>query len=239
MAPSDTSQSTVDNRLAVETPEAVEFELDLAGILPRGGAWGVDLMIKAAVLWAVTLVAIFLGDLATPVVLLLLFGLNWLYHPLFEVWLDGQTPGKKVFNIRVVNRDGTPIGWYGAIIRNLVRVVDFLPFGYATAVVAMVTSGSFQRLGDLAGDTVVTHHRGAYATRDIAELPDAEPIAVPAVLSPLEQEAIIDFAERSGQFGSDRSAELAEILAELVDAQHPQHARQRVFGLARRIVRWG
>lgn len=230
----------IDNRVSVETPEGVEYDLELAGISPRAGAWVVDFMIKTGVLWVGLLFVIPFGErLGMAIVLLVLFVTMWMYHPIFEIWKNGQTPGKMLFNVRVVNRDGTPVGWYGTIVRNLVRVVDLLPFGYVTGVMSMIISGRFQRLGDLAGDTLVVYHRGAYATRDLARLPEAEPVQIPVVLQPHEQEAIVDFAERAPMLGKARSAELASILTPISDASTGKSATRYLFGLAQRIVRWG
>ena len=239
MAAVSSRETRVDNRISVETPEAVEFDLDLAGVAPRAGAWAIDWMLKAAIVTVVAIVVGVIGDLAMSVVLLTMFGATWLYHPLFEVWQDGQTPGKKALSIRVVNRDGTPVGWYGAIVRNLVRVADAAPFGYVTGVVAMIVGGRFQRLGDLAGDTVVVYHRVSPGTLDAGRLPEAEPVQVPVVLHPHEQEAIVDYAERSPQLGRARSAELAGILGSMFDVADRDEAMVHLQGLAQRIVRWG
>lgn len=229
----------VDNRVSVETPEAVEFDLDLVGILPRTGAWSIDALIKLFGSIGCCCVFSFLDQLGVGIVLLTLFFVLWLYNPVFEVFWNGQTPGKKVFGIRVVNRDGTPVGWYGSIIRNLVRLIDIIPFGYQTAAVTMVVSGRFQRLGDVAGDTLVVYDRDPYAERQAGDLPQAEPIQIPVALKPHEQEAIIDFAERSKTLGSARSAEIARVLSPITEATDDREATRAIYGLAQRIVRWG
>lgn len=229
----------VDNRISVETPEAVEFQLDLAGLVPRGGAWLIDGVIKLSFVTVVALVAALVPVLGVPVTMLVSFGAMWLYNPLFEVFNNGQTPGKQICELRVVHTDGTPVGWYGSIVRNLVRVVDALPIGYTTGVVSMMVSGKFQRLGDVAGDTVVVYRRNPFRRRDANRLPDAEPVEIPVVLTPQEQEAIVSFAERSRTLGEDRSGELAGILRPVVDAATRREALHRLHGLARRIVRWG
>lgn len=229
----------VDNRISVETPEAVEFQLELAGLVPRASAWTIDWVLKMAVVAVVAIAGAIIPLVGMPVMMLASFGAMWLYNPLFEVFNDGQTPGKQVCELQVVHCDGTPVGWYGAIVRNLVRVVDMLPVGYATAVVSMIVSGRFQRLGDVAGDTVVVYRRRPTSRRDATRLPPADPVEVPVVLQPHEQEAIVAFAERSRTLGADRGAELAKILGPVVDAPTDKEAMQRLHGLAQRIVRWG
>lgn len=233
------SSPRVDNRINVETPEAVDFQLELAGVGPRAAAWFLDIILRGGVLLVVGLVGSAVPTMGTPVAFLVGFAVMWLYYPLFEVFNDGQSPGKSLFELRVVSRDGTPVGWYGAIVRNLVRVADAMPVGYALGVISMLVSGRLQRLGDVAGDTVVVYH-GVAAERPVAgALPDAEPVKVPVVLDPDEQEAIVAYAERSTMLSEQRSEELAQILAPLVDAPNRREARRKLHGLAQRIVRWG
>lgn len=234
-----TTSERVDNRIGVETPEAVEFQLDLAGLGPRAGAWMIDGSAKFVILLGVGMMTALLGELAMPLVLLASFSILWLYNPLFEVFNHGKTPGKAVFDIRVAHSDGTPVGWYGAIVRNLIRVVDFLPFGYVTGIVSMIVSGRFQKLGDLAGDTLVIYERDPQADRSVEMLPDAEPVRLPVQLEPHEQEAIVAYAVRSQQLGRERSAELARILRPVVEAPTDTGAMHQLQGVARRIVQWG
>jgi uncharacterized RDD family membrane protein YckC len=69
------------------------------------------------------------------------------------VW--GRTLGKRLCDLRVVRRDGAKLGSWGALVRNLLRVVDWLPFFYVLgAAVVWITPGN-QRLGDLAAHSAV------------------------------------------------------------------------------------
>lgn len=80
------------------------------------------------------------------------------YTVLLEGYWNGQTVGKKVFDIRVVNADdGRPISVEEAVLRNVVRIVDFLPVFYVVGIAAVLLTQSNQRLGDLAGNTVVVN----------------------------------------------------------------------------------
>ncbi|WP_226012578.1 RDD family protein [Halomicrobium salinisoli] len=69
--------------------------------------------------------------------------------------LYGQTLGKMLLSIAVVSEDGSPIGWGESIIRNLLRIVDALPFLYLVGIVAIVLTDEEQRVGDLAASTLV------------------------------------------------------------------------------------
>jgi hypothetical protein len=130
--------------------------------------------------------------------------------------------------LRVVADDGAPVGWIATIVRNLLRTVDMLPFGYATGLVAGLADPHGRRLGDMVAGTVVVH-----AARDRARKPlDAAPPHAPAVLlRPAEQAAIIAFAERASQLTPERQAELADI-AEPATGARGQLGALRLAGMA-------
>ena len=67
----------------------------------------------------------------------------------------GQTLGKRLRGIVVVREDGTDLSWGGALVRNLLRIVDALPVFYVLGIVTAYLTDDHQRVGDLAGSTVV------------------------------------------------------------------------------------
>ncbi|WP_226010872.1 RDD family protein [Halomicrobium salinisoli] len=69
----------------------------------------------------------------------------------------GQTVGKHLRGIVVVSRDGSDLTWGKAVVRNLLRIVDALPAFYVVGVAAAYVTDDHQRIGDLAGQTVVVH----------------------------------------------------------------------------------
>lgn len=80
--------------------------------------------------------------------------------PLYYIGFEGhfgQTPGKALRGIVVVKEDGSPCSWGGAIVRNVLRYVDVLPFLYLVGIVVSYASEHNQRLGDIGGGTVVVH----------------------------------------------------------------------------------
>ncbi|MBI3469552.1 MAG: RDD family protein, partial [Planctomycetes bacterium] len=74
---------------------------------------------------------------------------------LFETFWNGQTPGKRMMNIRVISVDGQPIRGWQAVLRNILRTADFLPMGYLLGIVVAMVNERFQRLGDLFAGTMV------------------------------------------------------------------------------------
>jgi uncharacterized RDD family membrane protein YckC len=78
---------------------------------------------------------------------------GFLYHALLEGML-GMTLGKRLCNITVLKADFTPCGLGAGFLRNLLRIVDSF-FYYLVAVVSLAGTLKWQRLGDLAAETVV------------------------------------------------------------------------------------
>lgn len=76
------------------------------------------------------------------------------YHLLFETFMQGQTPGKRYVNIKVVKLDGTQAGVGNYFLRWLLSIIDFVLYG-AVAMLCYVLTRKGQRLGDIAGGTTV------------------------------------------------------------------------------------
>ena len=201
----------LDTVRQIETPEGIELSLRVAGPMARALAWGVDSLIRYGVLWGLLVALAILGESGFGLWLIALFLMEWLYPALFEVYADGATPGKKALGLKVVHADGTPVGWSAALIRNLLRAVDFLPVFYGLGIVAMLSNRDFQRLGDLAAGTVVIYRDPPIITPKPASGPALPP---PLPLSPAEQRMLIDFAERGAALHPERQAELADLLAD-------------------------
>jgi uncharacterized RDD family membrane protein YckC len=91
------------------------------------------------------------------VVSFLLFCVFWGYYIFFEMLTNGQSPGKRLVGLRVLRSNGTPIALSESVIRNLVRLIDFLPSLYGVGVVTMFIDRRSRRLGDLAAGTLVVH----------------------------------------------------------------------------------
>lgn len=204
----------VDTTYDVDTPEGVELHLPVAGLAPRSLAWIVDSIIKSIALMLASAILPFLGNFGVGLMAVLAFVLLWFYNVLFEVLGHGATPGKRHIGLAVVNLNGTPVDWSGSMIRNLIRFVDVLPGCYAFGCVSVLLSDRFQRLGDLAAGTVVIHRPKAKPAIAQQRAARAAPLALP--VSAEEQQAIIDFADRSATLNPERSEELAAMLEPIV-----------------------
>jgi uncharacterized RDD family membrane protein YckC len=149
-------------RLEVETSDHVVLRYDLAGAGNRGFAAVLDFVIATVIAFTALIVlslggafseasAFVIGGLTLMVTLVLI----WAYFILLEWLWNGQTIGKRVYRLRVINEDGSPAGFTAVLIRNLIRLVDFLPAFYGVGVMVIVLSPKSQRLGDLAAGTYV------------------------------------------------------------------------------------
>ena len=214
--PGNPTPPPIDTLREIQTPEGIDLHLPVAGPLPRALAWLVDALIRIILYAIVGFVSAFLGRTGFGLFLVFLFLLEWFYPVVFEVLRQGQTPGKRAYGLRVLHDDGTPIGWNASLLRNLLRVVDFLPLFYTLGLLTMLLDRHFRRLGDLAAGSVVVHvnpnGRQPSPTR-------VRPLRPPFPLTLDEQQAIIDFADRVPHLTPERAAELAGAAAPLVQGQ--------------------
>lgn len=150
-------------RLEVETPDHVVLRYDLAGGGNRGFAALVDFIAASLIVAGLVAAWSVAGEIAparasptvTGLFVMITAVLAWSYFILLEWLWEGQTLGKRWFGLRVISADGSPAGFTAVLIRNLLRVVDFLPAFYGVGLLAIVVSSRSQRLGDLAAGTFV------------------------------------------------------------------------------------
>jgi uncharacterized RDD family membrane protein YckC len=217
-----------DTTYLVETPESIDLSAKLAGPFPRILAFTIDFTIRFVILGILMIILAFAKEIGWGIFLILLFVFEWFYPVLFEVLRNGQTPGKKVLGIMVVNDDLTPVTWSTSLIRNLLRSADFLPFAYVLGIFSISLTSSFQRLGDLAaGSIVVYKHKDAAQAE---ELPDIEAHPPPIDLSMADQVAITEFVRRRPRLSESRQIELANLLAE-VSGKSGEEAVNHIHGI--------
>src|SRR5713101_6562761 len=199
-------QPLPDTDLVVSTPERVSFDYQVAGLGTRGIAQILDLLIVTGILLAVFFFAAAAASatqsdtVATLIELfgsfVVVFGYFWISEALFS----GQTLGKRAFRLRVVGDRGEPLTWVQAGIRNVIRIVDFLPYGYGVGMVVLFANGRGKRLGDLAAGTIVVKDSDhvwlwqlARATRSAPPPPPPPPGSPPVAMpyAPASQAELI------------------------------------------------
>ncbi|MFP4090803.1 MAG: RDD family protein [Cyclobacteriaceae bacterium] len=142
-------------RISVETAQNVSVEYPLAGIGLRIQAFFIDLLIILAYYGALLLIFSQLA-IEPSTALLVVLGLPpFLYHLLCEIFMDGQSIGKRQLQIKVVKLDGSAPGIGEYLLRWLLRLVDITLMSGAIAVLSIAISRNDQRLGDLAAGTTV------------------------------------------------------------------------------------
>ncbi|SDT45504.1 RDD family protein [Pseudomonas granadensis] len=222
----------LDTRHQVETPEGIDLPLRPAGLPVRAVAFAIDLALRGVIMGVLFIALAFLGKLGIGLGSLLLFAISWWYMVLFEVLRQGRSPGKQWVGLRVVHDDGTPVGWSASLLRNLLRFVDLLPFGYFLGTLSCLHHPTFKRLGDIAAGTLVV-----YSERPLTrpQLPEAEPRRTPVPLNLKEQRAVLSFAERQNDLSPARVNELAALLAQPLRISAPK-AVAELNGIARGLL---
>ncbi len=148
--------------LQIRTPEGIVFSQLLAGPVTRFLAWGVDLLCIGALVSAfgvvMGLVRLISPGLAGAAAILSYFVISIGYGIACEWGWRGQTVGKRLLRLRVVDAEGLRLQFHQVVTRNLLRFVDSLPLFYCLGGVASWFSPRCQRLGDLAANTIVIRH---------------------------------------------------------------------------------
>lgn len=152
----------LDDRITVSTPEGVDLDLVVAGVGSRFMSSLVDSAVQAVVILPLLILggATSVGPgLASVGGFVVIFG----YPTVCDAFLDGRTLGRRATGLRLVTVDGGPVGFVAAAVRNIVRLVDFLPAFYSVGAIVALATTRHQRLGDLAAGTVVVRAAGPRA----------------------------------------------------------------------------
>lgn len=220
----ETLETGIDTTVDVETPEHVTFRVHVAGPSRRAVAYGVDLLIRFGVLFALALVAEMAGvsvdfqSASQGVLLVVMFSLEWGYYILFESLWSGQTPGKRILKLRTVKESGVPLTFLDVVLRNLLRGADWLPAFNVVGLVVMAVDARFRRLGDMvAGTMVVQEAKGRLGSALVispAPTPtELEAIPASVTLSATEMDVLESFLRRVGTLSPARELELAQMVA--------------------------
>ncbi|HUY97495.1 MAG TPA: RDD family protein [Verrucomicrobiae bacterium] len=156
------------DQVSIRTPESVTLDVPVAGIGSRFLAACLDtlviLLIEAVLIFAVVALITPASHpgVAGPILIVLVVVASLVpiaYYVVWELTSGGRSLGKIACGLRVVRLDGVPVGGGESLVRNIVRLLDFLPVAYGVGVVTMFTARSSRRLGDLAAGTVVIRER--------------------------------------------------------------------------------
>ena len=156
--------------LVVDSVTGVDVALPVAGPGARSYAFVIDWHIRTILAVAWYLVAAMLHNGSWYVNTPLSPGSGWfvyviappaviyfLYHPLLEVATRGHTPGKRMAGVQIVSRDGGAPSVGSLLTRNVFRLIDSFPFGYAVGLVTTMLTRNHVRIGDLAAGTLLVY----------------------------------------------------------------------------------
>ena len=228
----------------------VDLELPIAGPGSRSYAFIIDWHIRVlvALAWFVAAMLIVNGGLrwrpaaggvgaaSAFLVVLPAAAIYFLYHPVLELFMRGQTPGKRSAGVRIVTRDGGTPGVGAILIRNGFRLLDSLPACYLVGLIATFASAERVRIGDMAAGTLLVMDDGASPRL-------FEGMGAPAqrgAADPLMQDLAVQILERWPALDSAKRDDIARALlkklrgrsADRIDAMSDDELKESRAALA-------
>lgn len=94
----------------------------------------------------------------------------FLYDLLWETFNNGQTPGKMLLKVRVVNVDGSKVSFSSLLIRWLLRPIDISMTSGGIAIIFILLTGRGQRLGDIAAKTKLISERPQVTVKQLQQV---------------------------------------------------------------------
>ena len=212
--------------VVVTTPENVKIEYELAGAASRGAAVLIDTLLQGGLIALIFFIWYLLGEaglkvgasVGMAIIIIALFLVFWGYYVFFETVWNGQTPGKRYLGLRAIREGGLPIDLSCAAIRNLVRIIDFLPQFYIVGIISILCARNSKRLGDLAAGTLVVKERkewigGAGAKPQVPPLGQVARIPGIEMITSEEFDTVRRFIERRNELDARFREEVAAKIA--------------------------
>lgn len=218
------SGNTGREEFTVQGLTGVDLSLPIAGTGSRSFAFIIDWHIRLllALAWFAFSLLFVSGGLRLPdsssvwsvaVVFAPAIGIYLLYHPVIELAMRGQSPGKRMAGVRVVDRDGGPPGIGAILIRNAFRLVDSLPSLYVVGLVSTMVTAQRVRIGDMAAGTLLVT-----APEARADLADLAARRQASRLDPAALDLVEQLLERWKQLEPDKRRAIARELLRRIDA---------------------
>ena len=251
MTNSDTAIDPIDGTISIVTPENITFRYSVAGPFQRATAFLLDFLIRIGIIIVLLIATVMLesviGEVSTGFFLLSNFILNWFYGAVFETYMNGQTPGKRIMGIRAVTVDGKPINAMQAVMRNLIRTADTYPlvspaifgieFGdspvfqaaiiptFIMGLIVMSMNRRYQRIGDLVAGTmvIIDQRKSTHGLIDVRS---------PAIL---QLAALVPATFRADQSMSQALAHFVDQRPRLSDARRREIAAHLTEPLAKEL----
>lgn len=225
--------------VSIVTPENVTITYELAGLGSRALAHFLDLLIQATAIFLLLVTTMlilsrvasldlnssvigFFSDFAIAIVIILVFITLTGYFTYFETLRNGQTPGKRWMGLRVITEEGSPIDLSSAVVRNLVRIIEFALGVYLVGIISIVVSRKYKRIGDYAAGTIVVKERApstvAPEARQVptpkSNVPEASFVQDTDLLTHEELDAVRRFVLRKSELPAQVHESVARQIAE-------------------------
>ncbi len=158
------------SKVSLQTGQHVTIDFQTASLTQRIVAYGIDLIIIAVCSGILSGILLVINSLLVPLAILPFV----LYTLLSEIFMHGQTFGKKAMRLRVVNVLGKEPRVLDYIIRWSFRLVDLYTSLFSVAVILISTTPRAQRLGGFLSNTMVVNLRSELelALSDILKIED-------------------------------------------------------------------
>lgn len=162
------------NNFSYQTSEKIQIEYNIASGPLRVSAFLLDIAILTAFFWVLYFLFIFLAiggaffsgvlksnfTIYIILIVYMIIGLLILLYPFLFEWIwKGQTPGKRIMNLRAVNDDGSYLNFTSIVLRNVFRIVDALPVSYLAGFITMLLNKRRKRIGDFVAGTIVIREK--------------------------------------------------------------------------------
>ncbi|MFK7915528.1 MAG: RDD family protein [Pseudomonadales bacterium] len=206
--------------LDLNSATGVDLKLPLAGAGSRAYAYLIDWHIRVAgvLLWLLGWLAVSfpfdldrtLDDRNSMLWLVTVPSLFYLlYHPVVELIMRGDSPGKRWAGVRCVAAAGGAPGSGAILLRNILRIVDALPAFYTVGMLSIILNDERQRLGDMVAGTrvVIASDDGAVALQRLTQIEGAK-------VAPQEAELVAELLDRWHSLSDERRRSLATAVLE-------------------------
>ena len=141
-------------KISIETTQHVKIDYISAGIGDRILAYIIDALVILAYFGILIFVFNLLSTNSLVINIALIIPV-FLYHLLCEIFMNGQSIGKRQMKIKVVKLDGSSAGIGSYLLRWILRPIDITLFSGGIAILSIAITRHNQRLGDLAAGTTV------------------------------------------------------------------------------------
>ena len=207
--------------LQIQSPEALDYQLEIAGMGARSHAFIIDWHIRLLLALTWLLVAglgfytwdemrlIFSHEHSstTAFILLIPAGLIYFfYHPVLEMIMAGRTPGKRMAGVRLVTLQGYTPGIGAILLRNVFRLVDSLPGFYFLGLLSVALTHNQVRIGDLAAGLVLVYDN-TVKPKTLQQITD---LALHTQLSIDDQTLLLDLLNRWHELSVDMRIRFAQ-----------------------------